>query len=318
MDRPFFSIITPTYRRPFLLQRAIRSVMNQTFNDYEHIIVDDANDEETRLLVNRLVNKQILFYQHKSSKGAGGARNTGIQISRGKRLMFLDDDDEYMPLFLEKMYDFFSKANKNIGFGWTGISRIKDTDAAGELLFSRTWPSAFSAREQGLAEATSVGIGFGVCVRRECIDTIGLFDESLKIGEDTDFLFRLVQKYEFGTIPEILIKIHQHDEDQLTNNSYIRIAMKEKIMERYHDFLADYLLVHYMHYKNYADLCYQWKLRRKGRKAMFSIIKNSPFRFLNFLDLFLYEVSGKDTITLYKQSIFKKAIRFLKIKNSFR
>ena len=84
MSTPVFSIITPTFRRPLLLKRNILSVKNQTFENYEHIIIDDANDSETASIINEFEDKRIIFHQHETPKGAAGSYNTGIKLSRGQ------------------------------------------------------------------------------------------------------------------------------------------------------------------------------------------------------------------------------------------
>jgi len=311
---PVFSIITPTCRRPILLRRNIQSVTNQSFNDYEHIIVDDANDRDTEGLINEIGDKRIILKQHNSPRGAAGGYNTGIKISRGKFILFLDDDDEYLPLFLEKMYNRFIQAGNNVGFIWAGISRILDTDEEEKILLTKTWPSRFLTKEQGLVAATSIGNGFGLCVRKMCIDYIGLYDESLKIGEDTDFLFRLAKHYDFETIPEVLVKIHQHTQAQLTdkNNSLIRLELKEEILKRHQDLLQLFPKLYYVHYKAVVDFCYNLKLKEKGRKTMLRIIKKTPFRILNFIDLLFYELTGKDTVNYYYGSRLRNIVRFFK------
>jgi glycosyltransferase involved in cell wall biosynthesis len=314
LTQPAFSIITPTARRPLLLERNINSVKNQTYTDYEHIIIDDVTDKETDDLIKRISDKKIIFLQHETPRGAAGGYNSGIKIAKGRFILFLDDDDEYLPCFLEKMYERFSACNDNVGFIWTGISRILDTDEGEKLLFSRIWPDRFPTREEGLVNATSIGNGFGVCVRKSCIDSIGLYDETLMIGEDTDFLFRLVKQYDFETIPEVLVKIHQHGPSQLTDkkNYLVRLELREKILERYLDLLYEYPNLYYIHYKVVADFCYILKLKKKGRRTMKSIIKNTPFRLLNFIDFFFYEFSGKDMLSFYRDSRLKRFIHFVK------
>jgi glycosyltransferase involved in cell wall biosynthesis len=313
-EYPVFSIITPTCRRPLLLQRTISSVISQTFKDYEHIIIDDANDEETEQFVKSLKDERIIFQQHITPKGAGGSYNTGIKISHGRFILFLDDDDEYVSTFLEKMYNHFSQSNLNLGFVWTGISRIRDTDTGEEVLKSQIWPLRFSTREEGLVKATSIGNGFGVCVKRECIDKIGLYDESLIFGQDTDFLFRLAENCEFETIPEPLVKIHQHSNLQLTDNknNILRLEFRKKILNKHIDLLKLFPELYYVHYKVVVNLCYSLKLRQKGRETMYLIIKNTSFRMLNFIDLFFLELTGKDTITYYKGSKLQNLMHFLK------
>lgn len=294
---PLFSIITPTLRRPALLRRNILSVLNQTISDYEHIIIDDASDNETLDTVRSFESKRVNFLRHAEQKGAAACYNTGIKNSIGKYICFLDDDDEYLPDFLEKMNSAFSMTDSEVGFIWTGIIRVLDT-AEGERPISKIiWPSKFSNREKGLAAATSIGNGFGLCVRRECIDKKGLYDETLFVCSDTDFLFRLAQNYSFQTIPEPLVKIHQHNLSQLTgsNNNLERIRTKEIIMERYNDVFKKYRLLHFVHNNGYANLCYKTGLKKKGRKAIWEMIRMRPFRILTYSDLFAFEFTGKNS-----------------------
>lgn len=314
MTAPAFSIITPTFRRPLLLKRNILSVKNQTFENYEHIIIDDANDQETALIVNEFADERTVFLQNLTNKGAAGSYNTGIKTSRGQFILFLDDDDEYLPCFLKKVHDFFLHSSQNIGFIWTGISRIKDTVSGEKLLFSLIWPSRFSTKGEGWVAATSIGNGFGVCVRKDCFETIGIFDESLTVGEDTDLLFRLAQNFDFETIPEVLVKIHQHGTKQLTsdNNYLSRVEGKEIVLNRYHDFIAQSPELYFAHYKAYAELCYKSGFKKKGRKVMLSIIRKTPFKILNFTDLLSYEVTGKDTLNTYCGINLKRIVRSLK------
>ncbi len=314
MSNPVFSIITPTCKRPLLLQRNIRSVRQQSFTDYEHIIIDDACDMETESIIAGFQDPRIVFLRHETTRGASASYNTGIKAARGEFILFLDDDDEYLPSFLEKMHARFSAADTAVGFIWSGISRIKDTGRGEEFLFSLTWPQKFATKEEGLVAATSIGNGFGLCVRRQCIDDIGLYDESLIVCEDTDLLFRLARKFDCETIPESLVKLHQHDSAQLTSdqNHLVRVEGKEKVLGRYDDFMLRYPAVYYTQYKAFAGICYKHGLKQKGRKIMVDIIKNTAFRFLNYTDSIFFELTGKDTATLYAASPARKLVRFLK------
>jgi glycosyltransferase involved in cell wall biosynthesis len=314
MANPVFSIITPTCGRPELLRRNIQSVINQNFGDFEHIIVDDEMDSLTADIIKEFKDERIIFLRHDSRKGAAASYNTGVKASRGEFILFLDDDDEYLPQFLEKMYSNFTEASPETGFIWTGVMKVLDDIYGEKIIGSRIWPARFTTKEEGFVAATTIGNGYGVCVRKRCIDQIGLYDESLVVCEDTDFLFRLAEVFEFGTIPDILVRIHQHNQSQLTsdNNYLIRLKGKEKILERYRDFIGQYPELFYIHTKSYADLCYKFNFRRKGLSIMWSLIKKEPFRFINYPDIVFYEMTGADSKTCYAHSGLRKLTAFVK------
>jgi len=276
-------------------------VLSQTFRDYEHIIVDDAGDMDISALNNEFSDQRLIFVRNKRSKGAAGAYNTGIIESKGEFIMFLDDDDEYMPDILQKINVKYSIAGDDLGFIWTGISRIKDTARGERLICNLIWPSVFPTVEDGLVAATSIGNGFGVCVRRDCIKETGLYDETLKVGADTDYLFRLAINYNFCTIPETLVKIHQHSLNQLTGREHNleRMRIWEIILGRYNDFLQQYHAVYIAHYNSFADLCYKLKNKKNGRRILLSIIKKKPLRIRTYVDLISYELIGNDALSRY-------------------
>ncbi|MDD5599141.1 MAG: glycosyltransferase, partial [Victivallaceae bacterium] len=265
MNSPLFSIITPTRERPALLVRAIRSVAGQTFKDYEHIVVDDGNDAETARVVKNFNDPRLVFHQHSAQQKAAAARNTGIKLSRGELIVFLDDDDEFCPRILEELAEYFSRANASVGFMWTGITRIKDNPAGERIIDTKIWPSRFPTKESGLVEASSIGIGFGVCIKRECIDRIGLFDESMTCASDVDFLFRLAENFAFATIPESLVKIHHHNNPQLTDasNNRTRLEVRRKILAGHRDLLMRYPRLYCVHYQAVAAVAYGVGLRKE-------------------------------------------------------
>jgi len=308
---PVFSIITPTCKRPGLLHRAIRSVQQQTFSDYEHIIIDDAHDAETGKIIQGINDNKIIFHQHSFQKGAAGAYNSGIQLAGGKFILFLDDDDEYLPTCLERINARFIKTDASVGFVWTGISIIQDDESGGKELITKVWPAKFRNAEAGIVAATTIGNGYGLCVRKECIDAVGMYDESLAMGQDADFLFRLAGKYDFETVPEILVRIHHHKMNQLTDraNDMVRLEQREKILERHTSLLERYPELYYTHYRHIAELSYSSGLKDKGRNTIYALVKHNPCRLLNYLDLIAFEVSGNN---------FFSALHLRQLKRSFR
>lgn len=101
---PFFSIILPTYNRAHLLPKAIDSVIAQTFNDWECIIMDDASTDNTEEVVKQFQDPRIRYFKNKVNLERSVSRNTGIEQAKGKYICFLDSDDYHLPEHLEKFY----------------------------------------------------------------------------------------------------------------------------------------------------------------------------------------------------------------------
>lgn len=102
---PFFSIVTPTYNRANLLVETIKSVLDQTFKDFELLIVDDGSPDNTKQAVEPFLSDRIKYF-YQSNKRQGAARNLGIKNACGEFVTFLDHDDLWSPLFLETYYKF--------------------------------------------------------------------------------------------------------------------------------------------------------------------------------------------------------------------
>ncbi|KPA10797.1 Glycosyl transferase, family 2 domain protein [Candidatus Magnetomorum sp. HK-1] len=255
MIKPKFSIITPTYNRNILLKRAITSVLNQSFENFEHIIVNDASTNDLSEIIKSYHDDRIIYIQHEMNMGVSAAYNTGMKAAKGSFICFLDDDDEYFPLFLERINSFFESAEKKIGFVWTGIQYVKNT-AQGEIVVHEKINPAWTTKEQAYIAATTIGNGHGLCIRSSCIEKIGLYDETFKVCVDTEFMFRLAKKFDFSVLSQVLVKIHQHDEGQLTDIKYYhdRAAMFKRILKRNKAFIEQYQGLYEIHTKHLTNL----------------------------------------------------------------
>jgi glycosyltransferase involved in cell wall biosynthesis len=293
---PLFSIVTPTSKRVDMLKRNINSLQSQSFSNWEQIIIDDANDMETRNFIKSLSDPRIKYFAHYDSRGAAGARNTGIKNATGKYINFLDDDDEYLPEILEKQKRAFEKVGNDIGFIWTGITRVKDTQDGEETIRTQVWPEEFESRELGLVVSTAIGNGFGLSMKSSCLKKTSFYDETFTVGEDTDFMIRLSKHYNFRTVPEVQVKIHHHGEGQLTHEKYSRIKWESygRLIKSHRHFLASYWDVYYMHHQVYTGLCFQVHKKWAGFKSLWWLIRLFPNRKIAWLDLLSYLLDGKD------------------------
>ena len=307
MTDPIFSIIIPTYKRPRLLERAVRSVLDQTFKNFDLIVIDDGNDPDTVHVINQMNDSRIILVQHNKTSGAAAAYNTGIKASKGTLITFLGDDDEYLPLFLEYVYKTFQNTDPAVGFLWTAIANVRDEDDAEIALNTRKWPDHFEDKEKGLIEATTIGNGFGFCMKKSCVERIGYFDETLPVCVDTEYLFRLVKHFDFVTIPQVLTKIHYHKNGQLTDIRFYqdRLKIHEKILNENSLFLKQYPKVKYVHYQRLIQMSYEHNLKNNGRRLLIKQLKSQPARYRLYWDFICYEILGKPFRTYLRQLLHK-------------
>lgn len=114
---PLISVVIPTYNRVQFIERAVRSVLNQTYSNLEVIVVDDGSVDETYEIIDRLKKQdgRLIFLRHFKNKGPQAARNTGIHASSGDFVAFLDSDNEWLPAKLEKRIRVFYLRQKKVG-----------------------------------------------------------------------------------------------------------------------------------------------------------------------------------------------------------
>ena len=237
--------------------------------------------------------RKLRYIAHNKQQGVAGARNTGIKNALGKFICFIDDDDEFMPDILQHLYEAF-KTDNELDFVWTGISRLEKKNGQ-EVEFRRSvWPKYFKDHERGLATASSIATGFGLCIRKSCFEKIGLFDESMKLGEDTDLVIRLAESCKFGTVPKVLVKIYKHEGKQLTDKRYHieNYHIYSKIIKKHYRFLSKHPKVIHMHIKAFANICYHLKMKNQSRKMYIKFILKFPFYWPFYADLFCYELHG--------------------------
>ena len=221
MNNPTISVIIPTYNREKYILRAVNSVLNQGFKDFELIIVDDASEDDTQTVIKNISDHRVIYHQLKENRGGSGARNFGIEIARGKYIAFLDSDDEFFPELLDKYisivetvtekteviycYPIVYVEGKSDGTYFCDPPFIRG-DVYHELL--KGW----------CPNSTSLFF-----VKSEVFKTIGLFDENLASLEDFDLWIRISEKYQFEVLPEHLVKKHEHGGFQLGKSMEPRI-----------------------------------------------------------------------------------------------
>lgn len=313
ISHPVFSVVIPTYNRKSLVSRAIRSVMAQSFGDFELLVVDDHSTEDFGAVAESIGDSRIRYIRRGRNGGNAATRNTGVQNACGDLIAFLDDDDEYMPDFLGKTYAYLRNAPNSIGFSWCGTEHVLDTQFGEQVLSQETWQPSFDNREDAylsFLQSRKIGTNCGITIRRSCFDSIGMFDESLRKAVDTDFLIRLAREFDFIAIPDVLIRVHDHDGSRVRTNYLKGAEAYEIIMEKHIEKLRTHPKVwSAKHYKT-AWLYYYGGNKAKARYHMGQAVRMNFSQPKYWMTWFLLEMFDQRGLRFHSQiSAWKK--RFL-------
>jgi glycosyltransferase involved in cell wall biosynthesis len=194
---PAFSVVIPAYNAPVTIASTIRSVLVQTRADLELIVVDDGSTDETPATVERFERQDSrVRLVRQANQGVAGARNTGIAQAQAPLVSFVDNDDLWLPMYLERMEEALA-AQPEAGFaytdGWTlddSNKRIRKASTASPYLPPTPPPRE---RDAFLLELVRVNwILSSATVRKSVLDEVGGFDSSVKGVDDYDLWLRIV------------------------------------------------------------------------------------------------------------------------------
>jgi len=208
---PVVSVILPTYNRAAFLAAAVDSVLTQTFQNFELIVVDDGSTDATPDVV-QAYSDQRLVYLRQNNYGRSAARNKAIGHARGSLIAFLDSDDEYLPGKLE-MQVAFMREHPEIGMVYTSAICI---DKDGNSIAYSYSASAKGSIYKQVAFFVPITITLPtVMVRREVLEGTGLFDQEMSRFEDTDLWRRIAKHYLVGAITTPTCRLRTHDDNAL-------------------------------------------------------------------------------------------------------
>ena len=300
IDTPLVSVIIPTYNRSERLRRAIRSVLAQTYQNFEIIVVDDASSGDVAEIIAEFNDTRITYIRHQKNKGAPAARNSGLRVARGGFINFLDDDDEIMPLKLEKQVTLFQNTSTATGVVYcgfcyaleeTGVMVHKSVPSFSGQVFLEFLKSNFLVMQASL-------------IKKESLEQVGFLDETLPGCQDWDLWLRLSRQFEFAAIPEVLAKVWVHGE-QITADLHRKILSREMIREKYADELKRHPQILSFHLARLSKLYFLSGERPKARKYMWQAYRLAPFNYKYIVHLLFSFLNPG----YYKQYIENKQFR---------
>lgn len=183
------SVIIPAYNRADLLPRAIDSVLAQTYQHFEIIIVDDASTDDTQAVVQAIGDRRIRYLRHERNQGGASARNTGIDAASGEFVAFLDSDDVWLPEKLERQLDFIGSSGEDSGNTLYYAQSVSD-DGLKKIVLPKRGKLLHEALTTYLFQKGGDVQTISVILNRELAAKIR-FRADLKRHQDWDFYIRL-------------------------------------------------------------------------------------------------------------------------------
>jgi len=218
---PSFSVIIPLYNKEKFVEKTLQSVLSQTFDDYEIIVVDDCSTDKSLDIVTNFKADKLKIIKHQNNKGLSAARNTGIKNASSEYIAFIDADDTWEPFFLEKISELVHKF-PDAGIFASGYEEKypngraldvhKNLDfAPGEMNIVADFFKA-NAHQPIFCYSSAV-------IRREVFEKAGYFDEKITYGEDIDFNIRAGQQFKLAYYNAVCAAYIMNSENQITRSS---------------------------------------------------------------------------------------------------
>lgn len=225
--KPQVSVIIPTKDRAALLGRALESVLRQTYQGFEIIVIDDNSLDNTGLCVHNYRSKDARIKYLKNGKNLGGSasRNAGIRNSQGSYVAFLDDDDIWLPEKLDEQM----RLAKDSGCKFVTCGRRNES---GEFRKNVIPPGIITLER--LFRSNVIGSASAVLVEKSVFEKTGLFDENLKSAQDWDMWVRILKSFPVCSIRKPLyINNAAHSMHRITTDRESRLQGTRYFFDKY-------------------------------------------------------------------------------------
>ncbi len=230
---PTVDIITPAYNAAKFLPAAIESVIAQTFEDWRILLIDDGSTDDTEAVVAPFVQQlgPKLRYIKQPNGGLPAARNAAIRASTAEFLALLDADDLWLPSRLSDSLASFEN-DPQIGISYGFVSRVDQNGSVLDTFTNRQkhgegWIAPFIYMR--MVDLPCPTIMF----RRQCIDDVGFFDETLKATEDRDLWLRIALRYKVAVAPH-LIAHYRTSPTSMTTDPYRMLSAQLQFIQKHY------------------------------------------------------------------------------------
>lgn len=231
---PKISVVMPAHNTGRYIKDAIDSILNQTFTDFEFIIIDDCSTDDSYRIIKEYLNKddRIILFRNEKNLGIASTRTKGTLCARGKYIVTMDSDDISLPTRLEKQYKYL-EAHKDCGVVGSHVEMFNGNN---EIVGTKKFQENDIDLRKRIFLYSPV-VQPAAMVRKEVFDNIGYYDPKYVNASDLDFWFRLGTKYKFSNIQEVLLRYRIHNGSITVNNlkrlEKVTLDIREKYSKGY-------------------------------------------------------------------------------------
>jgi glycosyltransferase involved in cell wall biosynthesis len=229
--RPFVTAVIPAFNSEETIGRALESVLGQTYSPIEILVVDDCSSDGTARIVQTYAERGVKLMRLPRRRGASGARNAGIAAAQGELIAFLDSDDAWLPLKLEKQVALISSNSEYI-FVSCAARQFSPADRDLGDVYRGRRPVAGVECWKSLLACNTIATP-SVLVWRKHLTELGGFEESLQVCEDQDMWIRLACRGSVGYIDEWLVEVHSRANSLSSNLGVGRLRVALDVVEHH-------------------------------------------------------------------------------------
>jgi glycosyltransferase involved in cell wall biosynthesis len=210
------SVVIPAYNRQWSVTRAVQSVLTQTYQDFEIIVVDDGSTDGTAAAVEAIsqAEPRVRLLRLEGQGGAQAARNAGVQASQGLYIALLDSDDEWLPDKLEKQMSLFLEGGPELGTVTCGYIRVYESGNPSTEELIEVPRQAYKA----LLNRYGLGPTSVMVIRKSALVQAGMFNERARTWQEWDMSIRLAGVAEVAVVPESLVLYHIHNSEAISKD----------------------------------------------------------------------------------------------------
>lgn len=228
-DTPSVSVVIATYNRANFLRQTIESVLNQSFRDFELIVVDDGSTDDTRRLIDSCGPKIRYYYQE--NRGPAAARNLGVRQARATWLAFQDSDDLSTPDHLQVLHDYV-EAHPECAMVFANGVYLGGREHSRETIIPARKSRRLAAEGVRLNDLFEKSIARlqAALVSKAAYGAAGGMNESLRVCHDLDLFLRLCAKFPVAYLDRVVFQYRKH-EGNITRDEEVRLTENIKVIE---------------------------------------------------------------------------------------